>query len=200
MRHASIRLASSSPRRSALLDQIGVRHVVEPADVDETQRRSEVPGDYVLRLARAKAEHVWERRSVPQWIPVLAADTAVVIDAEVLGKPMDREAGLTMLARLSGRTHEVLTAIAVRSTRGLATALSVSRVRFRALTPEECDRYWATGEPADKAGGYAVQGLGAVFIAHLAGSYSGVMGLPLHETAELLVAADVQLWLHAPSP
>jgi septum formation protein len=188
-------LASASPRRSALLDQIRVAHLIDPADIDESRTSDEAPPDYVLRLARAKAEHVWQRRTATSRLPVLAADTAVVIGGEILGKPADRNEGLAMLARLSGRTHEVLTAIAVRGAQGLATALSVSRVRFRDVTPAEGARYWDSGEPADKAGGYAVQGLGAVFIAELSGSYSGVMGLPLHETAELLAAAGVPLWL-----
>jgi septum formation protein len=125
---------------------------------------------------------------------VLAADTTVVLDGVIYGKPRDRDDGLSMLGRLSGRTHEVLTAVALADARGVELRLSVSLVRFRCLTSEECSGYWETGEPRDKAGGYAVQGAAAVFIESLTGSYSGVMGLPLFETAQLLRAAGVTYW------
>jgi len=186
-----ITLASGSPRRSALLDQIGVRHVTRPADVDEARLPGESPAGYVRRLAAAKAECGWSRDASQ---PVLAADTAVALGTELYGKPADRSDGLRILAALAGRTHEVLTAVAVRDGRGLATALAVSAVTFRALTLTECERYWATGEPLGKAGGYAIQGRAAVFVTQLAGSYSGVMGLPLAETAALLARAGVRLW------
>jgi len=186
-----ITLASGSPRRSALLDQIGVQHVTRPADVDEARLPRESPADYVRRLATAKAECGWSRDASR---PVLAADTAVALGMELFGKPADRSEGLRILGALAGRTHEVLTAVAVRTEGGLAAALAVSAVTFRALTRTECERYWATGEPLGKAGGYAIQGRAAVFVTQLVGSYSGVMGLPLAETAALLARAGVRLW------
>lgn len=179
-------LASASPRRTQLLDQIGVIHRVRPISLDETRLADEPPADYVIRLARAKAEALWRVLDAAERRPVLAADTTVAIDGEVLGKPADREAAVRMLQRLSGRTHQVFTAVALRHERGCDHRLSVSDVTFRFVTPEESEAYWRTGEPADKAGGYAVQGLAAVFITRIAGSYSGIMGLPLAETAELL--------------
>jgi septum formation protein len=189
--HDSITLASASPRRQELLRQIGVRHSVRPAHLDESRGPGELPAAYVLRLPAAKAEAVWREAPVR---PVLAADTAVVLGPELFGKPADLTECLRMLGALSGATHEVLTAVAVRHAGGLATALSVSEVTFRALSRRECARYWQTGEPLGKAGGYAIQGLAATFIARLAGSYSGVMGLPLAEAATLLAAAGVRLW------
>jgi len=179
-------LASASPRRRELLAQIGIGCVVAPADVDETVQAGEAVEAYVLRLARAKARLVWEQPGRRPPGPVLAADTAVAIGGEVLGKPVDLADCRRMLGRLSGAVHEVLTAVAVISGAGETTAVSRSEVAFRALRPAEIDAYWQTGEPADKAGGYAIQGLGAVFIRDLRGSYSGVMGLPLYETARLL--------------
>ncbi len=184
-------LASVSPRRRELLAQIGVPHTVCGADIDEAVHAGEAPRDYVLRMARQKALTV---RAKGERLPVLAADTSVVLDEVVYGKPCDRADGVAMLGRLSGRTHEVLTAVALADSRGVALRLSVSTVRFRALTLEECVAYWETGEPRDKAGGYAVQGAAAVFIQALEGSYSGVMGLPLFETAELLRGAGVPYW------
>jgi septum formation protein len=187
----SILLASASPRRSQLLEQIGVRHRVRATDIDESVRGGESPEAYVARLAAAKAEVAW---AAAAGCPVLAADTAVALGAELFGKPDDLNDGVRMLGSLAGRTHHVLTAVAVRSAAGLGAALSVSEVTFRALSDAECRRYWATGEPRGKAGGYAIQGLAATFITRLAGSYSGVMGLPLAETAALLGAAGVRLW------
>ena len=184
-------LASVSPRRRELLAQIGVPHIVSGADIDETVLAGETPRDYVGRMARQKALTV---RDKGEALPVLAADTTVVLDDVIYGKPVDRADGIGMLRRLSGRTHEVLTAVAFADLRGVASRLSVSSVRFRELTAEECAAYWETGEPCDKAGGYAVQGAAAVFIESLSGSYSGVMGLPLFETAELLRVAGVPYW------
>jgi septum formation protein len=184
-------LASVSPRRRELLSQIGVPHTVVGADIDETAHSGELPREYVLRIARQKALAVRERG---ERLPVLAADTTVVLDDVIYGKPRDRADGIAMLGRLSARTHGVLTAVALADARGVDLRLSVSTVRFRGLTPEECAAYWDTGEPCDKAGGYAVQGAAAVFIESLSGSYSGVMGLPLFETAELLQAAGVGYW------
>ena len=184
----AIRLASASPRRRELLAQIGVPHVVTGAHIDETEHPGEPPRDYVQRMARTKALAIWSQDSS---LPVLAADTTVVLDGVIFGKPRDRDDALRMLAALSGRTHEVLTAVALATRDGIAMRLNESRVTFRALTSAECAAYWDTGEPQDKAGAYAVQGRAAVFIERLAGSYSGVMGLPLFETAELLRAAQI---------
>jgi len=192
MRYDTITLASASPRRQALLGQIGVAHTVDPADVDESRRPGEAPREYVLRLAREKAESVFRRR--PGAL-VLGADTAVVLDGELFGKPLDQNESVRMLRALGGRTHEVLTAVAVRHPAGADARLSVSEVSLRALSDAECRRYWDTGEPRGKAGGYAIQGLAATFIERLAGSYSGVVGLPLAETAALLGAAGLRLWM-----
>ncbi|MGH8217704.1 MAG: Maf family protein [Steroidobacteraceae bacterium] len=182
-------LASASPRRRELLAQIKVPHEVEPAAVDEERVSGEPPRDYVLRLARAKALSVRSHRPPRQ--AVLAADTVVVLEASVFGKPRDRGDALEMLAMLGGRTHEVLTAVALAAGGTVVTALSVSAVRLRVLTEAERIAYWHSGEPCDKAGAYAIQGLGAVFVEHLSGSYSGVMGLPLFETAQLLEGAGI---------
>jgi MAF protein len=181
-------LASGSPRRRELLGQIGLDHIVLVAQIDESVRPGEAPAAYVERLAREKALDVWQR---VRPLPVLAADTAVVLDGIIYGKPRDRDEALEMLGRLSGRTHEVLTAVALATADGVRTRLSASTVTFREIAPEERAAYWETGEPADKAGGYAVQGRAAVFIERLTGSYSGVMGLPLFETAELLREAGL---------
>jgi septum formation protein len=185
---AALCLASVSPRRHELLTQIGVRYLVEAADIDETVRPGERPADYVARMARDKALIV---RARGMTLPVLAADTTVVVDELICGKPRGEAECVAMLQRLSGRTHQVLTAVALAGVQGVDELLSASAVRFRALSVAECVAYWRGGEPRDKAGGYAIQGHGAVFIEHLSGSYSGVMGLPLFETAQLLHAAGV---------
>jgi septum formation protein len=185
-------LASMSPRRRELLQQIGVRPLVTAPNIDEAVLPGEAAADYVVRMARTKALSI-EQHTVG--LPVLAADTVVLIDELILGKPASAAEGVAMLERLAGRAHEVLTAVALAANDGLAFRLSASEVRFRALSRAECRAYWDTGEPHDKAGGYAVQGRGAVFIESLNGSYSGVMGLPLYETAELLRAAGVPYWL-----
>jgi septum formation protein len=184
-------LASGSPRRRQLLAQIGVPHVVSAAHIDEAVESGEPAADYVLRMARAKALAV---RAGSAALPVLAADTTVVLDELICGKPGDEAAAVEMLQRLSGRSHQVLTAVALAAGAGLTFRLSASEVRMRTLTRAECVAYWRSGEPRDKAGGYAVQGRGAVFIEHLSGSYSGVMGLPLFETAQLLAAAGLGYW------
>ncbi|HLF98796.1 MAG TPA: Maf family protein [Methylococcaceae bacterium] len=241
-------LASASPRRSQLLEQIGVAHRILPVDADETPHANETPEKYVVRVATEKARHGWERCGGE--LPVLAADTAVVLAGAILGKPRDEADAVAMLRALSGREHRVLSAVALcfplpvltqepASTRGHEpcfpplekggtgsgsrgpfgagnvpgslregegeqggcgflgnrerTALSISRVRFRALGDDEIRAYCRTGEPRDKAGAYAIQGVGAVFVEQLEGSYSGVMGLPLFETARLLQAAGVHL-------
>jgi len=185
----AIFLASASPRRSELLRQIDVTHAVRPVAIDERPRPGERPAPYALRLAEEKARALWEQLAEAERRPVLAADTTVALDDEILGKPADRDDAFRILGRLSGRVHEVHTAVAVLHAGGAAARLSTSTVEFRELTHEEIDWYWRTGEPADKAGAYGVQGHAAIFIRHLAGSYSGVMGLPLYETWELLAPA-----------
>lgn len=185
-----IYLASCSPRRGELLSQIGVLHEVVPAEVDETPLPGEAPAEYVIRLALAKAQAGRNGLGNDCRLPVLAADTAVVVEDEILGKPQSRKEALAMLARLSGRSHKVLTGVALAGDE-LESRLSVSTVTFRTVTSNDAAAYWHSGEPADKAGGYAIQGLGAMFISRLEGSYSGVMGLPLFETAELLRNAGI---------
>ena len=188
-----IYLASASPRRRQLLEQLGLRFEVMAADVDETPIPGEAPAAYVSRLAHTKAQAVAARLGDPT-APVLAADTAVVMEGVILGKPRDRAHGLAMLAGLSGRRHQVLSAVALSSRGELHAALSESGVTFRCISPAEAATYWETGEPGDKAGGYGIQGLGAVFVERLEGSYSGVMGLPLFETAGLLRRAGVSVF------
>lgn len=186
---AFIYLASQSPRRAELLRQLGLRFQVVKVAVDETVQSGEDPAACARRLAAAKAEAALRILGSGIREPVLAADTLVTADGAILGKPADRAEGLAMLMRLSGRGHQVLSAIALWRRGAMHTALSVSEVRFRVIVPEEAARYWQSGEPADKAGGYAIQGRGAQFIERLEGSYSGVMGLPLYETAQLLAQA-----------
>jgi septum formation protein len=179
-------LASASPRRSALLTQIGVEHRIQPVAIDERARPGEEARAYVERLAIAKARSLWEMLAVGERAPVLAADTAVVLGSAILGKPRDRADGLLMLERLSGRTHHVYTAVALQHAERCACRTSVSEVVFRTLSHAEIRAYWESGEPADKAGAYAIQGYAARFVERIAGSYSGVVGLPLFETAQLL--------------
>lgn len=189
---AVIYLASRSPRRHELLLQIGVPHRILDIEVDESVRDGESPSDYVLRISQDKAEAGLNSPDRSVNLPVLAADTCVVVDGRMLGKPADADEARWMLAQLSGRTHEVYTAVALDAER-LESRVSRSRVSFRPLTDREIDAYWHSGEPADKAGGYGIQGLGAMFINDLSGSYSGVMGLPLFETAELLGDAGIEI-------
>ena len=187
-------LASMSPRRRELLAQIGVPHTVVAAHVDEELLPAEQPADYVARLARVKAATVRQRGEA---LPVLAADTTVVLEGSVYGKPAGRAEGLAMLTALAGKTHQVLTAVALATERGVALRVNSSSVRFRDIGRAEMEAYWDTGEPRDKAGGYAIQGYGAVFVTALSGSYSSVMGLPLLETAELLRDAGIRYWIGA---
>ncbi|MBX3702448.1 MAG: septum formation inhibitor Maf [Steroidobacteraceae bacterium] len=194
MSYDSIILASASERRSRLLRQIGVRHEVMAMDLDESRHDGEPARDHVLRLACGKAGAAVKALGASADRPVLAADTVVVLDGTLYGKPADEDGCVAILAALAGRTHEVLTAVAVLHAGRLATALSESRVSFRAIDEAECRRYWATGEPAGKAGAYAIQGRGAVFVSRIEGSHSGVVGLPLFETAALLDAAGVRRW------
>jgi septum formation protein len=196
---ARLYLASHSPRRRQLLEQIGIAYDLLSVAIDETPLPGEDPQSYVARLALGKARAGWnslqDRRLSGTFSMtekeqdaglVLGADTAVVITDRILGKPRHKKEGLAMLALLSGREHQVLSAVALVGTASEAVRVQESRVCFRLLSPEECQAYWETGEPADKAGAYAIQGQAAAFVTELRGSYSGVMGLPLFETAELL--------------
>lgn len=187
-------LASRSPRRLALLRQLGFSPEVLAVDLDEAPLPGECPTDYVRRLAVAKAGLGHQRLSSATGGLVLGADTAVVLDGQVLGKPADREGAVAMLLGLAGRTHQVLTGVALVEEGTVRYRLSLSWVRFRALDRAEVETYWETGEPADKAGAYAIQGLGALFVADLMGSHSGVVGLPLFETGELLREAGLDPW------
>lgn len=188
-----IYLASASPRRRELLTQIGVRYRLLDVSVSETRLNDEAPDAYVRRVARDKARAGLELIDPAAPRPVLGADTVIVIDDEVLGKPRDRVEAIAMLQRLSGRTHEVLSGVALID-REERAALNVSQVMFRELNRAECERYWQTGESEGKAGAYAIQGYAAAFIRELHGSYSGVMGLPLYETAQLLQQTGVGLF------
>ena len=181
--------ASSSPRRREILGALGAAFEIRVADVDETPLPDEPPADMVLRLAAAKAAAV-ERDSSAV---ALGADTAVVLEGRSFGKPGDEAEALEMLAALSGRTHRVLTGVAVAGADGTATTLSDTEVRFRDIDPDEARRYWQSGEPRGKAGAYAIQGLGGLFVEAISGSYSGVVGLPVYETAGLLAAAGIDL-------
>lgn len=193
-----IYLASSSPRRRELLDQLGMRYAVLATDVDETVQAGEGAEEHVIRLALAKAAAGWARVA-GAGIPVLGADTVVVQNNQIMGKPANQAQGLAMLRRLSGHTHRVLTAVAVVRGELRRVLVSSSEVSFRKLRDSECIAYWETGEPWDKAGGYAIQGLGGLFVCRLVGSYSGVMGLPLYETGTLLQDFSVApAWLDGP--
>lgn len=183
-----IYLASASPRRQELLRQLGIEFEVMPSNILEVREAGEAPAQYVTRIARDKARWVAQlvrERELPAH-PVLGADTEVVLDGEILGKPENAAHGMEMLRRLAGRTHEVLSAVCVWHREKEYTALSTSCVTFRPLTEREIAQYWETGEPLGKAGAYAIQGRAAVFIAKLEGSYSGVMGLPLYELDGIL--------------
>ncbi|WP_016854439.1 Maf family protein [Halomonas smyrnensis] len=188
-----IRLASASPRRRELLAGVGVTAEVRPVDLDETPRPGEAPEAYVRRLAEEKAR----AGAVGSALPTLGSDTAVVCDDAILGKPRDREHAAAMLRSLSGRSHRVLTAVAVTGPAGLLSTCVTTRVWLREITDAEIAAYWATGEPVDKAGGYAIQGRAALFVSRLEGSHSAVVGLPLFETAELLARQGVPLWNRA---
>ncbi|QGX40657.1 Maf family protein [Permianibacter aggregans] len=186
----AIYLASASPRRAQLLEQIGIDYQVLPVDIDETPQLNESPEHYVCRLAEEKASAAWNdtRRTEP-W-PVLAADTSVVLGSIILGKPANRDEGITMWRQLSGRSHQVLTAVCLCVGLKKRSALSVSEVHFRHLSDEEIHAYWQRDEGYDKAGGYGIQGTAARYIDRIDGSYSGVMGLPLHVVDQLLQEWD----------
>lgn len=183
-------LASASPRRRELLDQLGIAHDVLPADVDETEIAGEAPVALAQRLARMKV--LEGRRREGGHRIVLGADTVVTADGQLFGKPAGREDAIRMLTQLGGREHRVVTAVALAppGEAPVLEAVSETLVRMRAITAAEAAAYWDTGEPPGKAGAYAIQGRGAVFIEHISGSYSGVMGLPLYETARLLQAVQ----------
>lgn len=192
----ALRLASASPRRRQLLELIGVPHVVTPADIDETPRPGERPDHYVMRLACEKAKAVWDGRKD---LPVLGADTTVVVDEHILGKPESEADAVSMLTKLSGRVHVVHTGMALRMPDGREfMGISSTQVQFAHLAEAQLRAYWASGEPQGKAGAYAIQGLGAVFVSNISGSYTGVMGLPLYETAEMLRAAGIAVWRGKP--
>ncbi|MEG0820595.1 MAG: Maf family protein [Burkholderiaceae bacterium] len=200
-----IYLASRSPRRRELLKQIGVRfetllvRLAPPrgADVDEVQFEGETANDYVVRTAREKAEFGAQALRMRGMLarPVLSADTVVILDGEVLGKPADAQDAATTLRRLSGRSHEVRTAVAIAMAPGapLLEALSISTVRFRTIAEDEIRHYVGTGEPYDKAGAYGIQGHAGIFVERIEGSYTGIMGLPVFETAELLGRAGIRV-------
>lgn len=191
---AALFLASASPRRRELLTQIGVPFELLSITLDETPLPAERPEAYVQRLAREKALAGWAAVNDDS-AAVLGADTTVVIDERILGKPADRAEGLLILESLSDREHHVLTAVALATRGACEVRLVTSRVRFRRIERAEAEAYWASGEPCDKAGGYAIQGWGAVFVAELRGSYSAVVGLPLCETAQLLDQAGIARWV-----
>jgi septum formation protein len=191
---SKIYLASASRRRQELLHQLGISFDVIVPAVSELQRQSEDPMQYVQRLAVEKAHDASRlvvERALPLW-PVLGADTSVVLDGAVLGKPRDRQEGEAMLRSLSGRTHTVLTAVTVLHDGAQQSAIDASQVTFRRLDAAEIAHYWETGEPADKAGAYALQGRAAAFVSRIEGSYSGVVGLPLYHVAAMLAKVGIK--------
>jgi len=184
-------LASASPRRKELLDQIKVSYKVHPVALDETPLSNETPLAYVQRLAAEKSAACMAQLATD--IPVLAADTAVILGDVIMGKPKNEADGLAMLTQLSGKTHQVYSAISLRG-REHSQAVSITDVTFRRLTKQEILDYWHSGEPLDKAGSYAIQGMGSIFVESIKGSFSGVVGLPLFETAELLSKQGIELF------
>ena len=182
-------LASASPRRAALLRQIGVAFEVRPADADESQHPGESPESYVERLAQTKARSVCEPERLS-----LGADTAVVLDGRIFGKPADLRDGVDMLMALSGRTHQVVTGVALLAAERGEVLHVTSHVEFRRIGRDEAQVYWRTGEPGDKAGGYGIQGIGGIFAQSIRGSYSAIVGLPLSETEQLLRNFGVDIW------
>ena len=187
-----IYLASNSPRRRELLTQIGVNFFVLSVDVDETRLHKESPTDYVKRVAIDKAQAGWDSLAEQDKKPVLGSDTSVILADEILGKPKNSDDAKRILQQLSGRSHQVMTAVAIVSHQGVSCTLSISTVTFADLSDADIAWYIATKEGADKAGSYAVQGLAALFIEQIKGSYSGIMGLPLRETGLLLAQLNGQ--------
>ena len=186
-------LASASPRRAEILQQIGVAFKIAPANIDETPMSQELPVDYVQRMAQEKMQHVIDTVAGSS-TAVLGADTSVVLGSKIYGKPKNQQEAMAMLANLSGKTHQVLTAVAMGNNQRCVLKLSATDVTFRELDPRECSDYWETGEPLDKAGSYAIQGLGAVFVDKISGSFSGVVGLPIEQTSQLLQTFKVPIW------
>ena len=188
-------LASRSPRRAELLRQIGVDFSIQDIDIDESRLPAEPASEYVCRMATTKARVAVESiASLQEADVVLAADTTIHLDDDIIGKPADREQCHCILQRLSGRQHQVLTAVAVATASEVTCRLTRNQVSFRSLSKREIESYCATPEPMDKAGAYAIQGKAAVFVDHMHGSYSAVMGLPVFETAELLQNAGIKLF------
>ena len=184
-------LASQSPRRLELLQQIGIQPEVCPAHIDETPLSDETPEDYVNRLARNKAEAVAEKRSDSL---VIGSDTSVVIDNKILGKPESRDHFFSMFKRLSGAKHQVMTAVAITDGQLTRSEVVITQVSFYPISEGEIERYWLSGEPQDKAGGYGIQGLGALFVKEIQGSYSAVVGLPIAETGKILEKFGFSTW------
>ena len=182
-----LHLASTSPRRREILETLGIEFDVVPVETDECPLEGETPGEMVLRLATAKAEAATRGEFV------LGADTVVVLGDRVLGKPRDADDAVEMLLALSGRSHAVMTGVALKTPAGTRAVLSTTDVQFREIGRDEAYRYWQSGEPCDKAGAYGIQGLGGMFVQAISGSYSGVMGLPVFETVELLVSAGLEV-------
>ena len=185
-------LASASPRRRQILQDLGVQFTIRAADIDESVLGSESAGDYVCRLAREKSQKVFDLSD--KHVAVLGSDTSVVLDGKILGKPESKADAVQMLMSLSGRWHEVVTAVAVVDAEQQHELLVVSKVQFCQLNEQMCASYWQTGEPADKAGSYAVQGIGARFVKQIQGSHSAIVGLPVVETAELLAQFNIPTW------
>jgi septum formation protein len=183
-------LASASPRRSELLKQIGISHRIMAVDINETPLANESPLAYVERVAAEKSAAC--QVLLNDNLPVLSADTSVICDGEIMGKPLDLDHAISMLSRLSGRSHQVYSAVSLRGDAHWQ-ALSISEVKFKTLSTDEIIAYWQTGEPCDKAGAYAIQGLASTFIESITGSFSGVMGLPLYETAQLLAKQGIKV-------
>lgn len=186
-----LHLASSSPRRREILEALGLEFTVGSVDIEEALEAGESAEQMVLRLAIAKAAAA----EVEATRLVVGADTAVVLDGDVLGKPLRQDDAITTLLKLSGRRHRVLTGVALAGPGGVQTALSSTDVRFREISRDEALAYWQSGEPCDKAGSYGIQGRGGAFVTAISGSYSGVVGLPVYETAELLRAAGIDILL-----
>jgi septum formation protein len=190
MTDSKLHLASQSPRRQDILRSLGLSFTASGVDVDEQRLENELPEVMVLRLARAKAMAA----NVDSSRIVVGADTLVVLEDVVFGKPKGRDEGLAMLASLSARTHRVMTGVAVLASGEVKTAVSVTEVRFREICPDEALAYWHSGEPCDKAGAYAIQGRGGIFVETISGSYSGVVGLPVYETSRLLCNAGLRVF------
>ena len=188
---SSLILASASPRRSELLQQLGLTHTIQVADIDETPLNNEAPADYVIRVAHEKSLAIYQQ--YPTDSVVLAADTSVVLGNSIMGKPENMDHAIVMLSSLSASTHQVYSAVSLR---GQLTqhCLSVSDVTFRAISEQEIIQYWHTGEPIDKAGAYAIQGLASIFVQSIKGSFSGIMGLPLFETAQILANEGIKVF------